>query len=154
MEPRFYFSHANREAYHAMVGLEVFVNKSALDARLLEIVKIRASQINGCAFCLDMHTEKAEQLGETSQRLHLVATWRDAPVFSEAERAALELAEALTEISKQGVSRELYDRVRAHFDEKALVALITAINTINAWNRLVIASGTQPQIRQDAAAQG
>lgn len=144
MDPRFDFQPANPEAYHAMPGLEVLVHQSALNPRLLEIVKIRASQINGCAFCLDRHTEQAEQLGESSQRIRAVASWREAGLFSEAERAALELAEALTEISKQAVSRDLYQRIRTHFDQHALLALITAINTVNAWNRQAVRAEQQP----------
>jgi len=126
------------EAYKAMLGIETYVRGSGLEGSLLELVKTRVSQINGCAHCLDMHTKEARAAGETEQRLHLLATWREAPFYSDRERAALLWAETLTRISTNDVSDELYAEVRRHFDEKALVDLTLAIIAINGWNRLAV----------------
>jgi AhpD family alkylhydroperoxidase len=121
-----------------MLGLEAYVRGSGIEHSLLELVKTRVSQINGCAYCLDMHSQDARAGGETEQRLHVLAAWREAPFYSDRERAALAWAEALTEISINGVTDELYAEVRQHFDEKALVDLTLAIVAINGWNRLAI----------------
>ncbi|WP_027409995.1 carboxymuconolactone decarboxylase family protein [Anoxybacteroides tepidamans] len=145
MEVRFNYRTANPEAFQAMLKLEGFIKASGLDPKLYELIKIRASQINGCAFCLDMHTRDARAMGETEERLYLLSAWREAPFYTEKERAALELTEAVTRISEQGVPQELYERVRAHFDEKEFVTLIMAINTINAWNRIAISTGMFPR---------
>jgi AhpD family alkylhydroperoxidase len=121
-----------------MLGLEAYVRGSGIEHSLLELVKTRVSQINGCAYCLDMHSQDARAAGETEQRLHVLAAWREAPFYSDRERAALAWAEALTEISVNDVTDELYAEVRQHFDEKALVDLTLAIVAINGWNRLAI----------------
>jgi AhpD family alkylhydroperoxidase len=121
-----------------MLGLEAYVRGSGIEHSLLELVKTRVSQINGCAYCLDMHSQDARAVGETEQRLHVLAAWREAPFYSDRERAALAWAEALTEISVNDVTDELYAEVRQHFDEKALVDLTLAIVAINGWNRLAI----------------
>lgn len=133
------------EAYTAMYGLEKFVKQSGLDPKLYELIKIRASQINGCAFCLNMHTQDARKMGESEQRIYMLNAWRESPCYTEKERAALALTEAVTLISEQGVPDDLYQEVRKYFDEKEFVALIMAINTINAWNRLGISTGLTPQ---------
>jgi AhpD family alkylhydroperoxidase len=114
------------------------LHDSALPAATQELVKIRASQINGCAYCTDMHTKDAAHAGETQQRLHLVAVWREATVFTEAERAALELAEQGTRIADaaDGVSDEAWQNAAKHYDEDQLAALVCLIAGINAWNRL------------------
>jgi len=126
------------EAYKALQGIEAYVRSSGLEHSLLELVKTRVSQINGCAHCLDMHTKEARAAGETEQRLHLLPAWREAPFYSDRERAALAWAEAVTQISTNGVPDELYAEVRRHFDEKALVDLTLAIVGINGWNRLAV----------------
>lgn len=120
------------------------VTESPLSKAVQELVRIRASQINGCGFCTDMHTKEALAAGETHLRLNLVATWRDAAVFTEAERAALALAEEGTRIADAatGVSDEAWQAARKHFDDEQLAALITAIAVINAWNRLNVIAGT------------
>jgi AhpD family alkylhydroperoxidase len=120
------------------------VTDSALPATVQELVKLRASQINGCGMCTDMHTKDALAAGETQQRLNLVAAWRDATVFSEAERAALALAEDGTRIAdgNTGISDDVWQAVRKHFDDEQLAALITTIAVINAWNRLNVIVGT------------
>jgi len=144
MEARLHYREANPEAFQTMLKLEGYVRQSGLDPSLYELIKIRASQINGCAFCLDMHTRDARVRGESEQRIYLLSAWREAPFYTDKERAALELTEAVTRISEQGVPQEVYERVRAHFDEKEYVTLIMAINTINAWNRLSISTGMFP----------
>ncbi len=144
MEPRLSYSAISAGAYQAMVGLERYVHDSGLDPRLLELVKLRASLINGCAYCVDMHTKVARSLGETEQRLYAVAVWRETPFFTARERAALEWAEALTEISRDHVPDEVYERTRTHFSEKELVDLSLAVVAINGWNRLAIAFRTVP----------
>ncbi len=141
MQARFNHRAANPEALQTMLKLENFVNESGLDKKLIELIKIRASQINGCAFCMDMHTQDARKLGETEQRIYLLSLWRESAVYTEAERAVLALTEAVTVITANGVSEELYQQVREHFDENQYVALIMAINTINSWNRIAISTG-------------
>ncbi len=145
--PRVAFSEANPKAYPAMKELSGYVEHSSIEASLRELIKVRASQINGCAFCLEMHTRQAREQGETEQRLYLLSAWRDAPYYNEAERAALELTEAVTLISEQGVSDELYERVRQHFTAEQYVDLLMTINVINAWNRLMVAMGHMPPQR-------
>lgn len=144
MSLRFNYYAACPEALQTMRKLEEFIKESGLDRTLYELIKIRASQINGCAFCLDMHTRELRAMGETEQRVHLISVWRESPCFTDKERAALELTEAVTRIAEQGVPAGLYDRVRQHFDEREYTILIMAINTINGWNRLAISSGMYP----------
>jgi AhpD family alkylhydroperoxidase len=130
--------HKASGAYQAMLGLERYVRNSGLEHPLLELVKTRASQINGCAYCIDMHTKDARAAGETEQRLYALSAWRETPFYTPRERAALEWTEALTLISENDVPDELYARVREHFSEEELVNLTMAIITINGWNRLAI----------------
>jgi AhpD family alkylhydroperoxidase len=125
-------------AYQAMLGLEAYVHRSGLERSLLELVKTRVSQINRCAHCLDMHTKEARATGETEQRLHVLAAWREAPFYSDRERAALAWAEAVTQLSTREIPDVLYTEVRRCFDEKALVDLTLAIIAINGWNRLAV----------------
>jgi AhpD family alkylhydroperoxidase len=125
-----------------MIGLEQYVRDSGLEHSLLELVKTRASQINGCAYCIDMHTKDARALGETEQRLYALSAWQETPFFSERERAALEWTETLTLIAQGHPSDEAYERMRRHFSESEIVNLTLAIVTINGWNRLAISFGT------------
>lgn len=118
--------------------------KKALDPALVDLVNIRASQLNGCAFCLDMHIKEAKIRGERELRLHHVQIWRESSLFSEKERAALELTEAVTQISNHGVSDELFDRVKAVFSDKEISDLTFAIGIINQWNRLAITFRSVP----------
>ncbi|MFD2750385.1 carboxymuconolactone decarboxylase family protein [Virgibacillus siamensis] len=127
-----------------MVGFEKYMKSTNLDQTLLELVKTRASQINGCAFCLDMHTKDARANGETEQRLYGLNAWRETDYYTARERSALELTEVITEIATQDVSDDLYDNVREFFDEKDFVDLVYAINTINSWNRLAITMRAVP----------
>ncbi|MDE2407610.1 MAG: carboxymuconolactone decarboxylase family protein [Xanthomonadaceae bacterium] len=143
MSQRLDYKAASADAFKAMLQLEHQVHKSGLEPLLLELVKARASQLNGCAWCLDMHSKDARALGETEQRLHLLVAWRDAPCYSERERAALAWTEALTQLaSTADVPDEVYAQARRHFDEKQLVDLTLAIIAINGWNRLNVAFRT------------
>lgn len=132
--------------YKAMAALQGYVDSCGLERSLLELVKIRASQLNGCAFCLVMHTNDARKLGETDERMHLLNAWHEAPVFSARERAALVWTEAVTQIGESHVPRDLYDEACTQFSEKELVDLTAAIVTINGWNRLAVAFRATPQL--------
>src|SRR4051812_45859720 len=126
------------EALRAQRGLETYVRESGLDETLVHLIKLRASYINGCAYCVDMHTKEARLAGETEQRLYAIPVWRETPFFTPRERTALAWTEAITEISKDGVSEELFALGREHFTEKELVDLTMAVIAINGWNRLSI----------------
>jgi AhpD family alkylhydroperoxidase len=131
--------------------MQQYVQESGLEHSLLELVKLRASQINGCAYCLDMHSKEARAEGETEQRIYVLSAWREAPFYTPRERAALEWTEAITLISKGGISEELYATVRKQFSEKELVDLTMAVVTINGWNRLAIGLGSDVGSYQPAA---
>ena len=128
----------------AMAGLEAYVHQTGLERSLLELVKLRASLINGCAYCVDMHTKIARSLGETEQRLYAASLWGETPFYSERERAALAWTEAVTLVNVDHVPDDAYERARLHFTEKELVDLTAAIVAINSWNRLAIAFRTVP----------
>ncbi|MCC6213111.1 MAG: carboxymuconolactone decarboxylase family protein [Burkholderiales bacterium] len=142
MQQRLDYKLASPDAFKAMLNTETQVHRSGIEPLLLELVKTRASQLNGCAWCLDMHAKDARARGETEQRLYLLTAWREAPCYSERERAALAWTEALTQIPAHGVPDELYAEARRHFDEKALVDLTLAIIAINGWNRMNVAFRT------------
>ena len=144
MKERLNYAQVSPDALKAMRELEKYVAASGLERPLYELVKTKASQINGCAYCLDMHTKDARKAGETEQRLYALSAWRETPFFTGRERAALEWTEALTLISEDDVSDSLYDGVRKHFNEKEMVALSIAIVAINGWNRLAIGFRTVP----------
>ena len=144
MNPRIDYYKASKEATGAMLALEKAVNAFGLEPSLLELVKLRASQINGCAFCVDLHTADARKAGESDRRLHAVTVWREAPFFTPRERAALAWTESLTLLSQTHVPDEVYDEVRAHFEEKELVSLTWAVVAINAWNRIAISFRNVP----------
>ena len=128
----------------AMLALQHQVETSGLEHSLMELVKIRTSQINGCAYCLDMHTKDARALGETEQRIYALNAWRETPFFSDRERAALEWAEAVTRVSVDHVPDSAYTAVAPHFSETELVALTFAVVAINGWNRLAISFRAVP----------
>ena len=138
MQPRLDFYKASPDAAKAMLALEAAVTKLGLDSTLLELVKLRASQINGCAYCVDLHSSDARKRGESERRLHAVAVWREAPFFTERERAALAWTEALTRISETRAPDADYEWLSRQFDEQERVNLTVAINAINGWNRLAI----------------
>lgn len=141
---RINYQEIGKEALRAMLGLEKYVGSSGLEKSLYELIKIRASQINGCAYCLDMHSKDARKAGETEQRIYALVAWKETPFYTERERAALAWTEALTLISDNEVSDELYESVREHFDEKELITLTMGIIAINGWNRLAIGFRTVP----------
>jgi AhpD family alkylhydroperoxidase len=128
----------------AMIALQRQVEASGLEHSILELVKIRASQINGCAYCIDMHTKDARALGETEQRIYALSAWRETPFFTDRERAALEWAEAVTRVSADQVPDAVYEAVAPHFTEAELVALTFALVAINGWNRLAISFRAVP----------
>lgn len=142
MSQRVDYKAASPDAFKALLHTEMQVHQSGLETSLLELIKTRASQINGCAWCLDMHTKDARALGETEQRLYLLATWREAHCYTDRERAAFAWTEAITLISKEGVPDAVFQEARRHFDEKALVDLTLAIIAINGWNRMNVAFQT------------
>jgi len=125
-------------AYRAMLALESYVHETGLESSLLELVKMRASQINGCAYCLDMHSKDARAAGETEQRLYVLNAWREAPFYTDRERAALAWTEAVTLVNESHVPEDVYQQARAHFSEEELVNLTIAIVAINGWNRLEV----------------
>jgi AhpD family alkylhydroperoxidase len=143
MEQRLDYPKLAPEAARAMYSLEAYLAGCGLEHTLRELVKIRASQINGCAFCIDMHTKDARAAGETEQRIYALDAWRETPFFTERERAALEWTEAVTRIGG-GVPDDLYAEARQQFSEKELVDLTWAVAAINAWNRLAISSRSVP----------
>ncbi|OBY76799.1 alkylhydroperoxidase [Paenibacillus sp. KS1] len=143
MKLRFNYRTANPSAYQAMQALDKFVSDT-LDPVLLELIKIRASQINGCAFCIDMHAADLMKMGDHTNRIMLLSVWREAPVFTDKEKAVLELTEYVTEIADAGVPQPVYEKVREHFNEKEYAGLILAIATINCWNRIAISTGMHP----------
>jgi len=144
MQQRINYKHAAPEVVRAMARLEAAVHESAIEPSLLELVKMRASQINGCTFCIDMHSKDAMAAGETVQRLLVLDAWREAPFYSDRERAALAWTEAVTLIHEGGVPDEVYREALAMFGEKDLVSLTLAVVAINGWNRLSIAFQMPP----------
>lgn len=144
MTQRLAYGKASPGAMRAMNGLQSYVDDCGLDHLLLELVKLRASQINGCAYCVDMHTKDARALGETEQRLYCLSVWRECSFYTDRERAALEWTEALTRISETHVPDEIYDAVRPHFSDKELADLTLAIVLINGWNRFAISFRSEP----------
>src|SRR6185503_3408318 len=144
MEPRFNGYKAAPGAYKAMIGLEEYLHNSGLEEGLLHLIKLRASQINGCAYCLDMHWKDLRAIGESEQRLYSLDAWRECPYYTDRERAALEWTEAVTRIADGHASDEIHELVRRHFNEKELADLTLTIAGINAWNRLSIAARLTP----------
>jgi AhpD family alkylhydroperoxidase len=144
MKARIDLMHVSPGIIHAMLGLERQVQQAGLDSKLLDLVRMRASQINGCAYCLDMHSKDTRANGETEQRLYGLEAWRETPYYSARERAALEWTEALTLVAESHVPDEVYERVRAQFSEDELLHLSLAIVAINGWNRLNVAARTVP----------
>ena len=139
MQARLEAQKVSPAAYQAMLGLEMFVRKqSRLEPALIHLVKMRASQINGCAYCIDMHSKDARAEGETEQRIYALSAWEETPFFTDRERAALALTEAVTLVSEGHVPDAVYERARKSFSDEELVNLTLAIITINGWNRIAI----------------
>ena len=151
MKPRLNPYQVAPDTIKALTALEAQVQGSGLEQSLIELVKTRASQINGCAFCIDMHTQDARKHGETEQRLYLLDAWREAPLYSDRERAALAWTEAVTLISQTHAPDDVYDDVHAQFSEAETVNLTMLIATINAWNRIAISFRSIPPLRAKAA---
>ena len=146
MNQRLKFAETAPEAYAAVLGLEKY-NRKAVDPVVYELVKLRASILNGCAFCVDMHSREALEQGETPQRLFGVGAWHDAPFYTAKERAALALTDAVTKLGDHGVPDDVWDQAAAVWDDKEIADLLTAIATINVWNRLMISTQTPPPLR-------
>src|ERR1700757_3824477 len=144
MTPRLDYRKFAREPLKAMLDMEAYLAQCGLDAKLLHMIKLRASQINGCAFCIDMHWKDARAAGETEQRLYGLDAWRESPYYTDRERAALEWTESLTLISITHAPDEVYERVRQHFSEEELVALTVAIVAIKGWNRIARGFRAEP----------
>ncbi len=148
MEPRIDYPKSARGVYQAMLGLEKYLHECGLEEGLLDLLKLRASQINGCAYCLDMHWKDLRAIGESEQRLYGLDAWEESPYYTERERAALAWTEAVTRVSETHVPDEIYEHARKHFNEKELADLTLAVATINAWNRLAIAARSVPGLYQ------
>ena len=133
------------KSYEAVIGLERYIHSVGFDDRFLELIKLRASQINGCAFCVDMHARRLRELGEPNERVDAVAAWSEGPFFSDRERAALAWTEAVTLLAEDHVPDSAYGKARAEFDETELVNLTMVVATINVWNRLAVAFRAVPE---------
>jgi AhpD family alkylhydroperoxidase len=151
MAPRIDFMKVAAGGYHAMLGLEKYLHECGLEERLIHLVKLRASQINGCAYCLDMHWKDLRSIDESEQRLYSLDAWEESPFYTERERAALSWTEAVTRVSEGHVPDAVYEHVRTHFTDKELADLTIAVATINAWNRLSIAGRATPGTYQPTA---
>ena len=138
MQPRFDYHQADPASLQAMLQLEKHVTTNGIEPRLRELIKLRASQINGCAYCVDMHARDLRKGGETEQRLNLLCVWRESPLFTDKERAALAWTEAVTLISQAGAPDAVYEEFARHFNEQERVQITLLIGTINTWNRLAI----------------
>jgi AhpD family alkylhydroperoxidase len=152
MTPRIDLAKVSPDAYRAIMGVELFARHSGLEPSLLEMVKLRASYMNGCAYCVDMHTKDARIAGETEQRIYAVPVWRETPFYTERERAALAYTEAVTALGHGGVSDEVFAETAKYFPERELVALTMAIVAINAWNRVAVPFRVVPGSYQPRAA--
>ena len=144
MSPRLDYYNASPKAMKAMIAMEAMTSNLSIDTALLHLIKIRASQVNGCAFCTDMHSVDARRAGESDRRLYAIAVWRDSNFFNPRERAALAWAEAVTLLAESRVPDEVYEQAREQFSEGELVDLTMAVTTINSWNRLAVSFRQTP----------
>lgn len=154
MQTRIAYMKVAPGAYKAMLGLELYLHHCGLEVALLHLIKLRVSQINGCAYCIDMHWKDLRAIDESEQRLYGLDAWEESPYYSDRERAALAWAEAVTNIRDGHVRDEVYEEVRKHFSEKELADLTLAVAAINSWNRLAIAGRTEPGTYQPAKPHG
>lgn len=145
MEPRIDVKHVAPQAYEPMLALEKYIHSAGLDSRLIELIKLRASQLNGCAYCVDLHARQLREMGEPNERVDAVAAWSEGPFFNERERAALAWAEAVTLLSVDHVPDDAYNLARKQFDEKELIDLTMVVVAINGWNRLAVAFRAVPE---------
>jgi len=145
MQQRFSFKDVLPEGYKALSVTQQFINNCGMDKVLMELIKLRASQINGCVFCLDMHLTDAKKMGFSDQRLFTLSAWHESPFFTEKEKSVIALTDAMTLVAEEGgLDDEIYDEVRAHFSEEEVAKLMVAICMINSWNRLMVATQTPP----------
>ena len=154
MQPRVEYTKHAQEAQRSLYALERYLFSSGLDHKLLHLIKTRASQINGCAYCIDMHSKDARAAGETEQRLYELDAWRETPFYSDKERAALEWTESVTLVSQTHVPDEVFENLQKHFSEKEIVDLTLAVGMINLWNRLAISMRAVPGTYQARQAAG
>ena len=140
MDNRINIQNTEPEAYKAMFGLEKYLSTTSVNTILKELIKIRASQINGCAYCIDMHTEEALKNGETQRRIFAISAWWESPLFDEVEKIVLKMTEEITLIAKNGLSSETYEKAKKHFSENEIAQIIMQIVTINAWNRIAVST--------------
>jgi AhpD family alkylhydroperoxidase len=152
MEPRIDFNKASPEAVRAVYALEKFIHTSGIDRRLIHLIKLRASQLNGCAYCVDMHVKEARKDGESEQRLHLLSVWRESPLYSEQERAVLAWTESLTNLSQTKAPDEDFEPLRRFFSDEEITKLTVVISTINVWNRLAVGLRAQHPIDAESVA--
>jgi AhpD family alkylhydroperoxidase len=150
MEPRIDFLKVDRGAFKALLGIENYLRECGIESKLLDLMRLRASQINGCAYCIDMHWKDLKAAGETDQRLYGLDAWQESPYYSDRERAALAWTEAVTNVREGHVPDSVYEQVRKFFPEKELADLTLAVTAINSWNRLNIAGRTVPGTYQPA----
>jgi AhpD family alkylhydroperoxidase len=144
MQPRIDYRKYAQDAQKSLLGLEKYISDSGLDHKLIHLIKLRASQINGCAYCIDMHSIDARAIGETEQRLYALDAWRETPFFTDRERAALEWTETLTRVSDTHVPDDVFEEVNKYFSEKEIVDLTIVVSTINMWNRIAISMRAVP----------
>jgi len=154
MEPRIDYLKSARGAYHAMLGIEHYLQQSGLEESLLHLIKLRVSQINGCAYCIDMHWKDLRAIGETEQRLYGLDAWEESPYYTDRERAAFAWAESVTNIQDGHVPDAVFEHVKNFFNDKELADLTLAVTAINSWNRLSIAARTVPGTYQPAKTHG
>lgn len=152
MQSRFDFAKASPESYKAVSALEQYVRTCGLERRLIHLLKLRASQINGCAYCVDMHVKEARHDGLSEQWINLVCAWRESPLYDARERALLEWTEAVTNVAQTGAPNASYEEIRKHFSDEEIVKITTAIGTINVWNRLCVSFRSLHPIDQPAQA--
>ena len=153
MEPRIDYLKSARGAYHALLGIEHYLEQSGLEVSLQNLIKLRVSQINGCAYCIDMHWKDLRAAGESEQRLYGLDAWEESPYYTDRERAALAWAESVTNIQEGHVPDGVFERVKKFFNDKELADLTLAVTAINSWNRLSIAARTVPGTYQPAKTQ-
>jgi len=153
MQTRMNYLRVDRRLYEAMMGLEKYLHRCSIKPELLDLIKLRASQINGCAYCIDMHWKDLRAIGETEQRLYGLDAWEESPYYTERQRAALAWTEAVTNIREGHVPDAVYDEVRKHFNQQELADLTFAVATINTWNRQAIAARSEPGKYQSAKKQ-
>lgn len=146
MKTRFLMGKVYPKAYQAVINLNDVVSNSSIDKSLQELIKIRASQINGCAYCIDLHTKDARKKGETEQRIYALSAWKESNFFTEKEKSVLALTEAITLINKEQVPDDIYNEVEKHFNEEEIAQLIMSIITINAFNRIAISTRVLPRM--------